>query len=85
MYSVVHMPKDAKGPHGHQLIIFKQVDLPTKDDGDVWITENVSDDIENHWIIKTSNILKLNPWQRWDIAIDDKINLEETHSSGAHI
>ena len=80
MYSVVHMPKGAKSEQNHQLIVFKQVDFPTKGDAEIWITENISDDIDNHWVTKTSNILKLHPWQRFGLAIADDINLEDTPS-----
>ena len=77
MYSVVHVRNKLRHPdNGYQILYFLQTDLPTKEDGDKWITENISEDIDNHWVMQTSAILFLHPWQRFNLDVSDDINVE---------
>jgi len=63
-----------------QKYIFMQTDLITKEDGDKWIEENVHDDIENHWVIKTSSILKFSKKQYENLYLHSDLNLSEEGS-----
>ena len=85
MYSIIHLPEVIKSKQHDfftpdQKYIIKQTDLVTQADGDEWIKANIHDDIENHWVIKTSSMLKFNRKQLENMYLDSNLNLEVTSS-----
>ncbi len=85
MYSVIHIPVVRESKQHFfftpdQKYIFMQTDFVSKDDGYKWITENIHDDIDNHWVIKTSAILKFSQKQLENLWCHSNLNLE--HRTG---
>ena len=75
MYSVVYIPiTDGKE---QQKYIFMQTDLLTIDDGNKWIDENIRDDEDGHWVMRTSSILKFSKDQCDGIYVHSNLKFEE--------
>ena len=81
MYSVLRTDSHPT-KKGQLTYTFLQVDLPSKEACDEWITENIKneDEIIRCWAMKTSSLLKFAKWQFENICIDSKINLTEESS-----